>query len=102
MDKIDENIVDQHSSANTHETDTNKEDVGSPFEMINTVYVWQQATRTTHYNIKLCSIKIFTSCIKVMCKMQNVGDEKVSDSESHEVLDTPVAVCIFGWTQWCL
>jgi hypothetical protein len=42
LDKLDENKVAQHSSAEDgvdNETDANKEDVGSPFEMINTVYV---------------------------------------------------------------
>jgi hypothetical protein len=42
LDKIDGNIAAQHTSAvddHDNETDTNKEDVGSPFEMINTVYV---------------------------------------------------------------
>ena len=42
LDKIDENIAAQHSSAVDdvdNKTDANKEDVGSPFEMINTVYV---------------------------------------------------------------
>jgi hypothetical protein len=39
---IDENIAAQHSSADDDvdtKTDANKEDVGSPFEMMNTVYV---------------------------------------------------------------
>jgi NH3-dependent NAD+ synthetase len=42
LDKIDENIAAKHSSADDdvdNKTDTNEEDVGSPFEMINTVYV---------------------------------------------------------------
>ena len=75
LDKIDENIAAKHSSADEdvdNKTDTNEEDVGSPFEMINTVYVWHQAARTTHYNIKLCSIKILTSCIKVVCKIRHI------------------------------
>jgi hypothetical protein len=42
LDKIDVNIAAKHSSADDNvddKTDANKEDVGSPFEMINTVYV---------------------------------------------------------------
>ena len=41
LDKIDENIAAHHASADDldNKTDDNKEDVVSPFEMINTVYV---------------------------------------------------------------
>ena len=43
MDKLDANLAVQHSAADDdvdNKTDDNKEDVESPFEMINTVYVW--------------------------------------------------------------
>ena len=42
MDKIDENIAAHHASADDdldNKTEDDKDDVESPFEMINTVYV---------------------------------------------------------------